>query len=114
MKNITNVSRKVVMQNTRMKFAEIAPKYSVSGVIGKLKGKSEGLLKGKTAKVFATCDAPKMIYNFSFFVGINLKKILNKTTFDFCGIKLVEFKLFDKFHRMNEDERKNIFFKKKT
>jgi len=82
--------------------------FSAGFAFNYIKWKSEGLLKWKIAKVFATCDAPKMIYSFPFFVWINLKKFLNKTTFDFCGIKLVEFKLFDKFHRMSDNERNNI------
>jgi len=70
--------------------------------------KVEKLLTDKTAKIFCTSDAPAMIYKFPFFVGINLKKFLNKTTFDFCGIKLTEFKLFDKFHSLSEEKRKMI------
>jgi len=66
------------------------------------------LLTDKTAKVFCTCDAPGMIYKFPFFAWINLKKFLNKTTFDYCGIKLTEFKLIDKLHRLSPEERKEV------
>ena len=68
------------------------------------------LLTNKTAKVFCTCDAPWFIYNFSFFMWINLKKFLNKAIFDFCWIKLTEFKMLSKFHIKSEEE-KNIFLK---
>jgi hypothetical protein len=49
-----------------------------------------------------------MIYKFPFFVWINLKKFLNKSVFDFCGIKLTEFKLVDKLHKLSENERKEV------
>ncbi len=85
--------------------------FSVSFAFNYKNWKSEGLLKWKTAKVFTTCDAPKMIYSFPFFAWINLKKFLNKTTFDFCGIKLTEFKMVDKLHSLSEEKRKEILKK---
>jgi putative NADPH-quinone reductase len=66
------------------------------------------LLTGKTAKVFATCDAPWFIYSIPFITGINLKAFFKKSIFWFCGIKLTEFKLISKFHKLSENERKEI------
>ena len=66
------------------------------------------LLTWKTAKIFTTCDAPWFIYKFPFFVWINLKKFLNKTTFDFCWIKLTEFKMLSNFHNKNDEEKKEF------
>jgi hypothetical protein len=40
----------------------------------------EKLLTDKTAKVFATCDAPGFVYKIPFILGINLKKFLKSST----------------------------------
>jgi len=68
----------------------------------------EKLLTDKTSKVFTTCDAPWFAYKIPFILWINLKKFLNKSTFDFCGIKMTDFKLFSKFHSKSEEEKKGI------
>ena len=70
--------------------------------------KVEKLLTSKTAKVFTTCDAPWFVYKIPFLAGISLKRFFDKAIFDFCGIKLTEFKLFSKFHKMPEKEKKEI------
>ena len=70
--------------------------------------KIEKLLTWKTAKIYCTCDAPWFIYSIPFISWINLKWLFKKSIFWFCGIKLTEFKLFGKFHKLSEDKRKEI------
>lgn len=64
-------------------------------------GKPKGLLTGKTARIFVTCDAPKWMYAMLFFPFFTILKI---GTFRFCGIKTKSVKLFDKKHKRSDEE----------
>lgn len=77
-------------------------KYTEKGPIG--------LLNGKTAKIFATCDGPGFYYKFPI---IPLKLIWGKARLGFCGIKLQKFVIFDKM-RIRTDEEKEKMLKKVT
>jgi len=66
------------------------------------------LLTWKTAKVFCTCDAPWFAYSIPFITGINLKAFFKKSIFWFCGIKLTEFKLISKFHKLSDKEKTEV------
>ena len=62
-------------------------------------GKPRGLLKGKTARIFVTCDAPKWMYGiffFPFFITISL------FTLRFCGVKVVSKTIFDEKRKADE------------
>jgi len=66
------------------------------------------LLKGKTAKVFVTCDAPKIYY---WFKGYPFKTTWKDFILGFCGIKTSCFEVFDKMRSKDTDSRKKILEK---
>ncbi|MCA9459011.1 MAG: NAD(P)H-dependent oxidoreductase [Nanoarchaeota archaeon] len=68
-------------------------------------GKSIGLLKGKTARFYITCDANKAHY---IFLGNHLKFIWKYGRIRSCGIKMKNFTYFDKM-RIRSDEERNKF-----
>jgi len=70
--------------------------------------KSIGLLNGKTAKIFTTCDGPGFFYKFPF---VSLKTTWGTARLGFCGIKLNKFIIFDKMRKRNEKERENMLKK---
>ena len=63
-------------------------------------GKQIKLLKGKTAKVFATCDGPSIMYK------LFLRPMWKFGRLNFCGIKLKSFVVFDRMFRRGDSERK--------
>ena len=65
-------------------------------------GKVDKLLLGKTAKVFATCDAPGFIYKL-FPFAMRLKWYMNMYILWFCGIKIVDFQIFDTMWKSRKD-----------
>lgn len=67
--------------------------------------KPVGLLKGKTAKIFATCDGPGFYYRFPI---IPLSIIWGKARLGFCGVKLTKFVIFDKMRTRDEKQREKI------
>ena len=67
------------------------------------------LLTSKKASVIATCDAPANIYlENSDWTWVNLKTYFEKSLFWFCGISMVDFKLYWELRASNEDERKDF------
>lgn len=56
------------------------------------------LLKGKTAGLIMTCDAPGFIYKYLPFM-INLKWYFKVNILNFCGIKMTKYALFDTMHK---------------
>lgn len=71
-------------------------------------GKSIGLLKGKSAKVFVTCDGPGFFYKFPF---VSLKTSWKYARLGFCGVKLEKFVIFDKMRKRSEEQREQILMK---
>ncbi|QFR39772.1 NAD(P)H-dependent oxidoreductase [Candidatus Gracilibacteria bacterium 28_42_T64] len=65
----------------------------------------EGLLKGKTARVFATCDAPGFIYKLFIFPN-RIKGYFKMYLLGFCGIKTSSFHLFDSMRKRDDASRK--------
>jgi len=71
-------------------------------------GKPIKLLKGKTAKVFFTCDGPGFFYRFPF---VSLKTNWKIARLGFCGIKVTHFEIFDKMKNRDEKNRIKILEK---
>ncbi len=67
-------------------------------------GRLIGLLKGKTARIFMTCDGPAFYY---FLIGSPFKKIFKKTL-SFCGIKIKSFTLFDVMRKKTDQDRERM------
>ena len=59
------------------------------------------LLKWKTAKIYATCDAPWLFYKI---FPIRLSWLWWFARLWFCGVKLTKFKLIDKMRKKSENE----------
>lgn len=64
------------------------------------------LLKGKTAKIFSTCDAPQF-YN-SLFLDNPDFKFMKKCLLNFCGIKVKLIKRIDSLYKKSDAKRKLI------
>ena len=62
------------------------------------------LLKGKTAVIYTTCDAPKWIYTI---IGNPAKRIW-KLRLNLCGINLKKFKIIDKMRLKTLQEKEEI------
>lgn len=65
-------------------------------------GKVVGLLKGKVAKVFVTCDGPGIFYKM-FLVPVWKMGILG-----YCGLKVKSFIIFDRMRNRNEMKREEF------
>ena len=63
----------------------------------KVNNKVEKYMKGKTARVFATCDAAKWMYYVS---GIP-RLIWRKAVLGFCGVRLKSFDMYSLKNRLN-------------
>lgn len=97
-----NLTEPAILKNffDRVFTAGFAFKYTKKG--------AQGLLIGKTAHVFTTCDAPKIFWH----VLLNpLKKIWHFGRIHFCGMKMGKFIYFDKM-RIRSDKEKEKFLKK--
>lgn len=63
----------------------------------------EKLLKGKGARIFATCDGPSLLYSFS----LSPTKITWKYfMLGFCGVRLKSFVIFGRMFKQGENVRK--------
>ena len=83
-------------QNLRSGFAY---KYQKNGVVKKM-------LKGKTARIFATADGPRWVY---FIFGFVIKQFWGKGIFEFCGIELKTYDIFaDMFNRRDDSTRERM------
>lgn len=60
-----------------------------------------GLLKGKTAKIYVTCDAPAFFYKY--LLMNPLKKLWKTGTLGFCGIKVTEVTYLDKKRKRSKE-----------
>lgn len=67
-----------------------------------LKGRPKGLLKGRTARVFVTCDGPKIVYKL---VLTPFKISLKYFTLRLAGFKVDKFIIFDRMKWRSEKKR---------
>ena len=58
-----------------------------------------GLLKGKTAKFFITCDGPLCLY---FLIAVPFRMIWQNMIMRFCGIRTTNFVVFDQMRKRNQ------------
>ncbi len=65
------------------------------------KGKLQRLLKGKTARIFITCDGPGWFYK----LIMTPKLSLQYGTLLFCGVKTKSYVIFDKMRFTKEEGR---------
>lgn len=65
-------------------------------------GKPVGLLKGKTAAVFITCDGPRWLY---WLIVMPFRTIWIHGILQYCGLKVKAFKLFDRKMFRTEEEK---------
>lgn len=65
-------------------------------------GKPVGLLKGKTASVFITCDGSLWLYRL---IAMPFKTIWKYGILGLCGLKVVNFKVFDKKFKKTEAQQ---------
>jgi NAD(P)H dehydrogenase (quinone) len=68
-------------------------------------GKTKKLLTGKTAKIFATCDAPGFLY--SFFLSPT-RITWSSFMLGFCGIKLKSFMVCGRMSKISAEERRKF------
>lgn len=73
--------------------------------------KVEWLLKGKTARVFLTCDAPGFIYKFLPFAN-RLTGYFGMYVFGFCGMKVSWVHILDNMHKKKDDISRNKMLEK--
>lgn len=66
-----------------------------------IKGKPVGLLKGKTASVYITCDGSIWLYRF---LGLPFKTTWSVIVLYVCGLKIRKIKIFDKKYKKTEPE----------
>ncbi|MEI6042734.1 MAG: NAD(P)H-dependent oxidoreductase [bacterium] len=66
-----------------------------------IKGRPVGLLKGKTANVYITCDGSKWLYRF---LGMPFRTTWSVITLFVCGLKVRKIKLLDKKFKKTEDQ----------
>lgn len=71
-------------------------------------GKPVGLLKGKTASVFITCDGAMWIYRC---IGMPFKTIWKYGILGLCGLKVKSFEVFDKKMLRTEIEKEAFLMK---
>jgi len=67
-------------------------------------GKMQGLLKGKSVRIFATADGPSFAY---LIMKPMLNMIFSKGVFGFCGMKLKSFDVFSNMVGQQNDATRN-------
>ncbi len=72
------------------------------------KGKPTPLLKGKTAKIITTYDAPSWVY---WFTPFPIKKLITKNILKFCGVKTTDFLDFGSIGKTTEQDKNKILEK---
>ena len=75
-----------------------------------INGRPNGLLKGKTASVYITCDGSMWTYRI---LGIPFKTIWTILILRLCGFKIKKFSVLDKKFKRTEDELNNFLEKVK-
>jgi NAD(P)H dehydrogenase (quinone) len=73
-------------------------------------GRPVGLLKGKTASVYITCNGSMWLYRL---LGVPFKIIWGVITLRVCGLKVRKIQIFDKKFKRNEAELNNFLEKVK-
>ena len=73
-----------------------------------INGKPVGLLKGKTAQIFATSGAPSFVYTL---FPLSYKLLWGMLRLGFCGIKTTSIKVFDKMESRDEESKKTMLWK---
>lgn len=68
-------------------------------------GKPVGLLKGKTARIFMTCDSPKY---YQWLMLNPLKHIWWLARLRFCGIRLESYSVADRMFRRTDEEKEEF------
>ncbi len=71
--------------------------------------KPRGLLTGKTARIFITCDAPKWMYGLFLFP---FNRILKTMVLGFCGVQVQSIDIFDK--KIGRSDNELLSFLKKV
>ncbi len=71
-------------------------------------GKPIGLLKGKTARVFITCDGSMWLY---WLIAKPFWTIWNFGVLGFCGLKVKSIKVLDKKFKRTDAEKENFLAK---
>lgn len=72
-------------------------------------GKVEKLLTGKTARVFATADGPKVMY---LVIRPLMSMMFGQGVLGFCGIKQQSYDLFPEMHKHKNDADRNAMLEK--
>jgi NAD(P)H dehydrogenase (quinone) len=73
-----------------------------------INGRPVGLLTGKTAAVFITCDGPRWLY---WLIAMPFRTIWIHAILQYCGIKVKAFKLFDRKMFKTEEQQKAFLAK---
>lgn len=68
-------------------------------------GKPVGLLKGKTARIFATSGAPGFVYSV---FPVSYRILWGMMRLGFCGIKTTSIKVFGNMPTNTEDQKKSM------
>ena len=68
-------------------------------------GTPQGLLKGKTVKMYITCDAPSWFFRF---FDRSVIKLWKRWRFGICGIKMKEFRIIGKMRLKSKEEREKL------
>ena len=71
-------------------------------------GKPVGLLKGKTARIFATSRAPGFVYTI---FPVSYRILWGMMRLGFCGIKTTSIKVFGKMNKMDDEQKKAMLDK---
>ncbi|OIP54444.1 hypothetical protein AUK10_00840 [Candidatus Gracilibacteria bacterium CG2_30_37_12] len=71
-------------------------------------GKPVGLLRGKTARIFATSGAPGFVYSL---FPVNYHILWGSMRLKFCGIKTTSIKVFGKMSNINDTDKQAMIDK---
>ncbi len=74
-------------------------------------GKPVGLLKGKTARIYATSGAPSFVYTL---FPLSYRLLWGMLRLGFCGIKTTSIKIFGNMEKMSIEEKKLALAKEMT
>ncbi len=74
-------------------------------------GKPVGLLKGKTARIYATSGAPSFVYTL---FPLSYRLLWGMLRLGFCGMKTTSIKVFGNMEKMSIEEKKSALAKEMT
>ena len=78
--------------------AQFAFKFTKLGI-------PKGLMKGKSVRMYITCDAQSIMYRA---FGNPTKKIWKRFRFGICGIKMKEFRYIDTMRKKSHEQREEL------